>query len=731
MKKLFTKLAMILMFSAASSYGTHLAGGYITYTHISQNNYMLHLVVFRDCSSGTATMPTSAQVCYSSVSTAFASSLTLTLDSSFQVPYNTCASIANVVCNTGFVYAYEKYFYSGICTLPALASDWVFGFELCCRNGAITTIANPLTYGMYVESKLDNLTYPVNSSPDFNSTQFSLYCAGIFTNIDYSVTDADGDSVVYTLDPVVDATFGCPMTPVIPLLYVPPFSPTYPMSSFTPVTLNPTTGIFSFTPSTIQVGVVSMVISEYRNGVLIGSIKRDDQIPVVAGIQNPDIAEGTVYYDVNANGIYDAGENPAVGKIVQAQTNLSSITDIAGLYHFDLIPGSYTISAPVIPYYNVVPSSHSVSFTALGQASTGNDFACQPIPGITDLSLSLTMSPVLLPGGTTTLNLHVVNNGTVTVGGNLGLNYDVIYQYISSSAPPSVTTAGYLEWSIAPLLPGGIQDIYATFEVSASAPLGNSYVFDGSIPAANDTTPADNNDSFSQLIAASFDPNEKYVEPNQPLTPAFFANSEYLTYTVAFQNTGNANAQNVVIYDPLDLLLDKSTLIFEGASHNCLVELDANSPLTFRFNNINLPPAFINEPLSHGYVSFKVKPVSNMQQGQSILNSAGIVFDSNAPIFTNYVVTSYPQVTSIQESPNPAINGVVYPNPASGFVSVSVKEPGEFNVELIDLAGRTVASKAFNNYTIINTDNISNGVYIFRIHNTEAGTLSGKIVIVR
>ena len=62
-----------------------------------------------------------------------------------------------------------------------------------------------------------------------------------------------------------------------------------------PLTINSITGQITFTPNVPQVAVVVVLIEEYRNGVLIGSIMRDIQfiinactntIPSISGINN-------------------------------------------------------------------------------------------------------------------------------------------------------------------------------------------------------------------------------------------------------------------------------------------------------------------------------------------------------------------------------------------------------------------------------------------------------------
>src|SRR6185295_11155748 len=80
----------------------------------------------------------------------------------------TCTNPASA--NAGF----QKYAYQGTVTLPVRCSDWVFSYQVCCRNCAITTMTQPspcntntVTTNIYVEATLNNLAVDNNNSPVF------------------------------------------------------------------------------------------------------------------------------------------------------------------------------------------------------------------------------------------------------------------------------------------------------------------------------------------------------------------------------------------------------------------------------------------------------------------------------------------------------------------------------------------------------------------------------------
>jgi hypothetical protein len=114
-----------------------------------------------------------------------------------------------------------------------------------------------------------------------------------------------------------------------------------------------------------------------------------------------------------------------------------------------------------------------------------------------------------------------------------------------------------------------------------------------------------------------------------------------IEYVIRFENKAEATgpAVNVVITDILDSDLDPSTLSVIVTSHPLAFqnpEINGQT-VTFRFNNINLPPN-TNPPDGEGSVRFTVRPRAGPPVGTEIRNMASIVFDFNPAIETPDVV---------------------------------------------------------------------------------------------
>ncbi len=138
-------------------------------------------------------------------------------------------------------------------------------------------------------------------------------------------------------------------------------------------------------------------------------------------------------------------------------------------------------------------------------------------------------------------------------------------------------------------------------------------------------------------IIDSFDPNDKAVSPGGVTGQHYTPTRSRLDYVIRFQNTGTDVAYKVVVADTLSADLDVSTLQLGSVSHPYAVKVSGKGRpvLTFTFNNIMLPDSNANEPKSHGYIQFSIRPKADLPEKTRIENFADIFFDYNEPVRTN------------------------------------------------------------------------------------------------
>lgn len=728
MKNKATKFLMAVLIGISLSLSvkaSHDAGDYITYEYAGlPNTYIIKLHHYRDCAG--VLPPFSVDICYSSVSLNYSAIINL---SPIQGTGNVVSvfSCSGAIINCSMGAGIEEWVYADTVVLPQTATDWVFAFEACCRNNAITNFFNPSGNGLLVYSTLDNYNAPANSSPFFADSLVKQFCINYFSNINYHCIDIDGDSLVYTLVSAIDGTT-CPLS-YTNLVYAPPYSPSYPLASSTPLGLNSTTGILAFTPSLIQIGQVCLTVDEYRNGVLIGTVRRDDQVWCIPGVPNPSFITGNVFNDLNKNNIKDSNENGLSGAILQLNPgNLYYSTNQNGDYTIPVDTGSYTIILTTKPKYTVVlPDSNFASFLALNLTDSLNDFALQVDSSILDIALSASCLPVNRPCDTLNLTLQLNNIGGAIGNGVLFLSMDTAVTPISFNPQPDSIVGNNIWWNVLNITPSSLTSFLITYKVNCSALIGTTIQFNSFF--TTDTLEyyqSDNSISKTIKIVNSYDPNIKEVN-FEVISPLFIANREWLVYTIHFQNTGNAPAINVNITDTIRNALDPGSFELIGSSHPCTFDLHGSGIIDFNFNNIYLPDSFSNEAASHGYVQYRIKPKWYLPLNQIIQNTAHIFFDNNPAIVTNTTQTLVANVAAIQV--NNGISGFeVFPNPFNATLTIQPGSSGISDFELLDLAGRVLLQKQISHSETFDMNSFSNGVYIVRATNLNGRCCYGKVI---
>jgi uncharacterized repeat protein (TIGR01451 family) len=219
-------------------------------------------------------------------------------------------------------------------------------------------------------------------------------------------------------------------------------------------------------------------------------------------------------------------------------------------------------------------------------------------------------------------------------------------------------------------------------------------------PIVNDTVPADNFDKDYITTRGSYDPNDKSVDFSNVLLDSAKTGKQFLEYTIRFQNTGTDTAFQIRVVDTLSSKLDLNSFELMSSSHPCQVS-SKGQQLEFYFPNILLPDSNRNENASHGYVKFRIKPVTSVGLSDVINNTASIYFDYNLPVRTNAASTSFRNnvVTGIS---SPGIESdllKLYPNPAGDYINYELKNTvnQKFEARIYDMSGRVLFQSIISN----------------------------------
>ncbi|MEP7263360.1 MAG: T9SS type A sorting domain-containing protein, partial [Bacteroidota bacterium] len=273
-------------------------------------------------------------------------------------------------------------------------------------------------------------------------------------------------------------------------------------------------------------------------------------------------------------------------------------------------------------------------------------------------------------------------------------------------------------------------DFSFVVHTDTTAQIGQQVCFDVSVtPTAGDNNPSNNFYSHCFNVANSYDPNDKEVSP----VGAIDSTQEWLTYTIRFQNTGTAPAQHIYILDTLDNDVDESSIQLLAYSHEPIVQVIGNV-VRFNFPNINLPDSTNDEPASHGYIQYKVKPNRNLPAGTQINNTAYIYFDFNTPVVTNTASNTVDAVSSVAEHHQKNNSISIYPNPvASGSVLhiASSEIIGKADILFFDMMGRAVYTTTINTSSLkteIQIPQLQPGIYQCVVNSNSTNYIQ-KIII--
>lgn len=431
-------------------------------------------------------------------------------------------------------------------------------------------------------------------------------------------------------------------------------------------------------------GVWKITVVDYLtldDGLLAGVCLSINESPCIAQLS------GTSYYDLNNNGDFDEGDEPLSISFVNSSLENYLITGNAtGQYVDCSIAGSGVLELVNPPtYYTADAINFSVNED---DVLTDLDFPLIGIPGYYDLELDLFTAEPDVPGFTNTYYVQYVNVGTECIDDAVVSIYFPENMTVTDVSEPGAMNDGqtvtYEVGSICPLESGSF-----TLEVllSDTTQMGSLVeVYAVIEPMLTDETPHNNEVNFESIVVAAYDPNDKLVD-RSTIGATFMENNEPLKYTVRFQNTGTYLAQNVVITDTLDNLLEKTSFQLLAASHDVEVSFEENVAF-FSFNDIMLPDSTTDLEGSKGFIRFSLKPQNYFAPGDIISNTANIYFDFNLPIITNTALTEYQFGVG---QPENEISALVFPNPVNEQLQIQwPNEAGIQRIEVLDAVGKII-----------------------------------------
>lgn len=444
------------------------------------------------------------------------------------------------------------------------------------------------------------------------------------------------------------------------------------------------------------------------------------------------VVSGIVKYDANGDENCGAGDAVLPGAEILVSIDgtfaYSIYTDANGEYTlYNLPDGVSTLNLQVVALAGFPAIPVLVEEVEFDAETHEWDIAhCLPQPAaVNDLAVTITPMSVARPGFDATYKLVVQNKGNAVVeDATVSLTFnDDRMNYLNSDFASPVVTTNNIVITLGDIAPYAMQTGNIVFSV-LQPPVnmgGETLAFTAVLSEVeDDATPDNNTGLLNQIIVNSFDPNDITVHEGEEI---YQHQAEgYLTYTIRFQNTGTAEAVNVRLENTLDELLDWATFEPIASSHvNTVMRTD--DQLEFKFDNINLPDDKANEPGSHGYVTYRIKPKSTFGVGNTVFNTAEIYFDFNPAIVTNTAKTTVIEMLGVKE--NQLAVARLYPNPVQDQLHIAVQQGDLQTVNVYDLNGRLCLTST--NALVVNTQALVAGMYFVKVTTTN-GTATYKIM---
>lgn len=358
-------------------------------------------------------------------------------------------------------------------------------------------------------------------------------------------------------------------------------------------------------------------------------------------------AAGSVYHDSNENGDLDAGEDLLTGRVLQLQPNGISTWITSNGYSFILgQPGMYDIVHDPGPFWalNEGAGGYTIDFTENDTIFTALDFGYVPLIDTTEVITSINGGQ--LPCNSITQQfLNIENIGTTTPELVVAFSYDPLLTFQNAQPPPdSITANNVIYWTIDPVGYFENELIVIEFFTPPVTSLGDTLIFTADLyESDNGLIQVPNGSSLSSaIVTCAYDPNYKLVDPpGEGNAGGISPGTEWLTYTVHFQNIGTDTVTNVVIADQLSTYLDLGSFEILGHSHEITsVNMSSAGLMEFRFDGIMLPDSGSDQLGSQGFIQYRVRLIQELAVGTAIMNDAAVFFDQNPAVITNTVINT-------------------------------------------------------------------------------------------
>lgn len=513
------------------------------------------------------------------------------------------------------------------------------------------------------------------------------------------------------------------------------------------------------TTNIIEIHITDKPLCNWNNGAAIEGILIDDSTAFVVpgrnfptqwsahhdayrfspigpcqGLAYFDTLAGKVFWDRNANCSWDSTDLPMPHRpiIANGSRNLTW-SDSAGNFMMHLPPGNYTVSEliPATNYFSSCVPGQSHSVTLNGPSVTGLEFPDTMRIPCANHAVGISSTGLHRCDTANRIAVYYANYGSLT-DTNVVINihlHDSVIPY-SSTLPLTQMGPHHYQAQLGDLLPEQRGVLTLACYVGCVSP-DTVLCFFAQITSAA-TLPcdtADDRDHDCLMIDSIFPGNSKRVAA-QDFAHLSYVSIDYiddldtLTYRIDFQNKNTAPVTDVWIRDTIyGNYLDPTTVKMVGASHP-FEWVRIEDTLFMHFYDIYLLDSATYEPLSRGFVKFRIRQHPGNLPDTYIYNQAEISFNHLPLIYTNATTNIIPLPANAPSTQS--MNVQIFPNPSHHSLHLRYQGPTA-TWTISDITGRTLTTETIDSgESTLNIANLPAGLYFFRITAEGMTTATGK-----
>ncbi len=491
------------------------------------------------------------------------------------------------------------------------------------------------------------------------------------------------------------------------------------------------TGLAFFTENYSSSGTYTIKHVLYNGSVAIDSITYSHNF---TPCQNFNIK---FYFDVNGDCVKDSSENFfGLSALTEIDSNGIAVDTVSSTSGFSYVaygnPGdiySFRVLNTTTGTHVTCPSTSVIFDTLFIGTETTKYFAvnCDTVA-----NFNLWVNACTRTGRhQQVINLITGNTFCTPEISALSFNFSPNYHFSYGVPTPTSVIGNTVTWDMSSLsYINSPQLMYVHLEVPGAWLLPGDTIMSNAVitPTIGDYDSTNNHINRVDTVKSSFDPNEIAVLPSGCIPASTVTN---LQYSILFENTGNDTAHNIYVMDTLSDNLASHSIRIVAASHTMNTSRWYDTSIHHNIIKFDFPGINLLDSSHHGFcdgmVLFTINTNSGLSAGTTISNHAGIFFDDNPVVMTNYIANTVGCGT-LNTAKAPTAQAELYPNPATDELIIKTDPTAFTTFTISNIMGQEQLHQTLTTATTkVNISNLATGLYYVTFKG-EGGELVKKLV---